>query len=246
MTGLPDIRAVYAATEATWPCARARRLGDWTIRDGQGGGKRVSAATLDGQAGAADIGAAEASMRALGQPALFMVRDGEETLDARLADAGYAVIDPVNAYACPVDCLTEACPPRLSSFDIWPPMAIQRDIWRAGGIDAARVAVMDRAAGPKTALLGRHDNRPAAAGFVACHQGLAMIHALEVLARARRAGMGRTLTRHAAHWAARHGARHLAVLCTRANDGANALYASLGMTLVGQYHYRFKEEATPG
>jgi hypothetical protein len=28
------------------------------------------------------------------------------------------------------------------------------------------------------------------------------------------------------------------VVCTRANEAANALYASLGMASVGQYHYR--------
>ena len=38
---------LYATLEATWPPAARRRVGPWTIRDGQGGGKRVSAATAE-------------------------------------------------------------------------------------------------------------------------------------------------------------------------------------------------------
>ncbi|NKW78995.1 GNAT family N-acetyltransferase, partial [Rhodobacteraceae bacterium R_SAG7] len=41
-------------------------------------------------------------------------------------------------------------------------------------------------------------------------------------------------------WAAEQGATELAVLCTRANAGANALYARLGMQQAGGYHYRIK------
>lgn len=245
MTALSDMGRIHAVTGVTWPAAAVWQAGEWTIRAGQGGGKRVSAATLEGEAETADIARAEQVMRDLGQSCLFMIRDGQEALDARLFEAGYQMIDPVNAYACPLDLLTGERPPRVTTFDIWEPMAIQRDIWTAGGIGPGRIAVMHRAKPPRTALFGRHDNRPAATGFVAIHDGIAMIHALEVLARDRRAGMGRHLTRHAAHWAAAQGATHLAVLCTKANAGANALYASLGMTLVGQYHYRIKEEPAP-
>lgn len=242
MSALPGIAEIYAVTEGTWPPASARELSGWTLRDGQGGGKRVSAATLAGPLEAADMGKAEAAMQAMGQDRLVMVRQGEAALDRMLEGAGYRVVDPVNAYVCPVDRLTDERPPRVTTFDIWEPMAIQRDIWKAGGIGPARVEVMARAKGPKTALFGRHDNRPAATGFVAIHYGIAMIHALEVLERHRRAGMGRHMTRHAAHWARAQGAHHLAVLCTKANAGANALYASLGMTLVGEYHYRLKTD----
>lgn len=245
MSRLPDMAAIYAVTAATWPAASVAHVGPWTIRDGQGGGKRVSAGSLDGDAETADIRLAEQAMRDLGQPCLFMLREGQEALDSQLESAGYRLIDPVNAYACPLGLLTAEHPPRVSTFDIWEPMAIQCDIWQAGGIGAERIAVMQRAAQPKTALFGRHDNRPAATGFVAIHEEVAMIHALEVLERDRRAGMGRHLTRHAAHWAAANGASYLAVLCTKANTGANALYTSLGMTLVGQYHYRIKEEHSP-
>jgi len=246
MTALPRIETLYAVTEATWPAASMREDGPWTLRDGQGGGKRVSAATLraPGAAVTADaLPTAEEAMRAMEQTPLFMIRQGEDALDALLAGAGYEVIDPVNMYACPVATLTTERPPKVTAFDVWEPMAIQLDIWKQGGIGPARIEVMRRAEGPKTARFGRENARPAATGFVAISDGIAMIHALEVLEAHRRTGLGRHLTRHAVHWAAGQGATHVSVLCTVANTGANALYSSLGMTLVGQYHYRIKKDA---
>jgi len=50
--------------------------------------------------------------------------------------------------------------------------------------------------------------------------------------------------RQAAHWAQTHGAAWMAVLCTQANAGANGLYASLGMQVVGQYHYRILSDTS--
>jgi N-acetylglutamate synthase len=41
--------------EATWPPAARHRAGPWVLRDGAGGGKRVSAATAEGPVTAADL-----------------------------------------------------------------------------------------------------------------------------------------------------------------------------------------------
>ena len=67
-----------------------------------------------------------------------------------------------------------------------------------------------------------------------------MVHALEVLSRHRREGLGRNMMRQAALWAEGHDATHMSVICTQANTAANALYVSMGFTLAGQYHYRRK------
>ena len=238
----PDIRTLHAVTEATWPPAARHARGPVTIRAGAGGGKRVSAATVAGAVTEEDLGRAEAEMRALGQAPLFHLRAGEDALDARLAARGYARIDPVTIHVAPTGALTGARPPRVTTFTIWEPLAIMREIWAEGGIGAARVAVMERAAAPKTGLLGRLRDQPAAAGFVALHAGIAMVHALEVRPRHRRAGMGRLMMLQAALWAEAQGARHLAVLCTQDNAGANALYAAMGFSRAGTYHYRIKEE----
>lgn len=237
---IPASPTLYEVIEATWPAAAIRTLGPFTIRDGAGGGKRVSAATTRAPVAPHDLAAAEDAMRALGQTPLFMIRQGEEALDEMLQDAGYDVIDPVNVYLCDTAPLACAEMPRLATFTIWEPLRIMREIWATGGINAARVAVMERAKGPKTGLFGRHGDRPAASGFVALHEGIAMVHALEILPRHRRQGLGRLMMQRAARWAQDQGATRIAVICTEANTGANALYGAMGFACVGHYHYRIK------
>lgn len=237
---MPGVQHLYSVIEGTWPPASEARAGPWIIRDGQGGGQRVSATTAIGPVTLDDLPGAEAAMRDLKQPQLFMIRDGDTEVDTMLEAAGYPIVDPVNIYVTPVSELTTELPPRVSTFAIWEPLAIMHDIWAAGGIGPGRFEVMSRTKGPKTALFGRSNNRPAAAGFVAIHDRIAMVHALEVLARHRREGLGRHMMRQAAFWAAEQGATHVSVICTQANQGANALYSSMGFSLVGQYHYRRK------
>lgn len=178
-------------------------------------------------------------MRALGQDCLFMVQPGQAALDASLAAEGYDVIDPTNGYATPVETLTDIAIPRVTAFVIWEPLAIMEEIWAAGGIGPARLAVMARAQ-TKTAILARWNEKPAGAGFVAIHAGIAMVHAVEVLAHQRRQGVAQWIMRRAAFWAQENGAHTLAVLTTAANGPANALYQGLGFAPVGGYHYRSK------
>ena len=230
---------IHALTEATWPPARRWERDGWTLRDGAGGGKRVSAATrFDPDA---EIAAAETAMRAMGQAPLFMLREGEEDLDRDLAARGYALVDPVNAYACPVARLTDVPIPRVTAFVIWEPLAIMREIWAQGGIGPERLAVMERVA-HKTALFGRMNEKPAGVAFAGIQNGACMVHAVEVLPQQRRQGMAGWLMRKAAFWAEAQGATDMAVLCTEANTGANALYAALGMQVAARYHYRRLED----
>lgn len=221
--------------EATWPPASQRRLGPFTLRDGAGGGKRVSAASLDGPFTEADVPPLEAAMA---EP-LMLIRAGQDELDTALDVRGWRIVDPVVAYAAPVSALCADLPP-LTAFPHWPPLEIARSIWAEGGIGPARIAVMDRVSGPKAALLGRIGDRPTGVAFVACHGAEAMVHALEVRAPGRRQGLGRNLLHAAANWAAEQGAMRLSLVVTRQNVAARALYARLGMETVGQYHYRMK------
>lgn len=237
-----DETRLFAVIDGTWPAARFVTLGPWTLRDGQGGGKRVSAASTDQEVTSEEIGMAEAGMADLGQPPLFMIREGQEALDSTLEARGYGVIDPSVAYAIPAAELDDRPIPRVTVLPHWEPLAIAREIWAEGGIGPARVAVMERAKGPRVALLGRHADKPAGVAYVAVHDGVAMLHALEILPHQRRKGMGQWMMRAAAHWARANDADLLSVICTRANAGANALYASLGMGRVGSYHYRHLPE----
>ena len=99
---------LYEVCDQTWPAARRFEAGNWTFRDGQGGGKRVSAATARGEVNLNDIAHGEVVMRGMGQHPLFMIRDGDDALDALLESAGYKVIDPVTLYTLPIAQLMDA------------------------------------------------------------------------------------------------------------------------------------------
>jgi ribosomal protein S18 acetylase RimI-like enzyme len=220
--------------EATWPPAYAWREGPFLRRDGAGGGKRVSAASCEGDWTEADL----EGIRARGE-GLMLIRATDRALDAALDARGWRIVDPVVAYAAPVTDLTADLPP-LAAFAHWPPLEITRAIWAEGGIGPERVKVMARAKGPHTAILARQDDRPAGAVFIALHGTEAMVHALEVRETQRRKGVGETLLRAAANWAADNGADRLSLVVTERNVAARALYTRLGLQAVGQYHYRMK------
>jgi GNAT superfamily N-acetyltransferase len=231
---------VWSALEATWPAAQVRRVGPWAVRQGLGGGKRVSATSVAALWTPPDIALAEAAMSDLGQAHLFTLRPEEADLDADLAARGYQRVDPVVLMAAPVEQVAAEGPERMTSFAHWPRMRITEDLWQQSGTGPARLAVMDRVAVPKVVVLGRRGDRAAGVAFTALSGGVVMVHALEVLPEWQRQGLARNLMRAAAQWGLALGARTLALAVTQANQPARALYASLGMDAVGQYHYRTK------
>ena len=232
--------AALAAIDGTWPAARYVTLGPVTLREGRGGGSRVSAATVAGAWAEADLDHAISAMEGMGQVPLFMVRPGQDGLDQALEARGFEVFAPVTLWSCPVSQLTDLKLPRVTAFPHWEPLAIAREIWAGGDIGPERVEVMSRVTGPKAAILMRTEDKPAGVGFVACDSEVAMVHAVEIRSQFRRKGLGAWLMRAAAIWAAGHGATRLTVLCTRANTAANGLYASLGMDAACGYHYRIQ------
>ena len=233
----PTTQQLFEASDQTWPAARVWTDGPWTLREGKGGGKRVSAASANGPVTEADIEAAETAMRGVGQSPLFMLRDGEDRLDALLAAKGYAVVDPVTVYTLPIERLTDKPIPRVTAFAVWEPLAIMTEIWAEGGIGPARLAVMARAK-TKTGIFTRWNEMPGGVAFAAVHDGICMVHAVEVRPEQRRQGVAEWMMRKAAFWGHAQGATHISVLCVKQNEAANALYRALGFAPVGGYHYR--------
>ena len=230
--------AMSVALEATWPPAGVTRLGPWLLRDGKGGGKRVSAATLAGPFDPDTIKDAEAAMLKAGDQALFQLSANDEGLDAALAARGYHLIDPVVIYSGNLTDIAQTAPLPMTTFPHWPPLAIAVDLWAEGGISPARLDVMHRVQGAKCAILARSSDRAAGVAFVAICGSSAMLHALEVTPTMRRKGAARNILLAAAQWAHHEGATDLGLAVTTANAPARALYASFGMQAVGQYHYR--------
>jgi GNAT superfamily N-acetyltransferase len=233
--------ALIRAMEATWPAADKADFGPVVLRDGQGGGKRVSAASAGQDWTAGDLDRAEKLMRDRGQAPLFQLLPDQTALDAELAARGYALVDPVLGYAARVATLAKPLAP-MTVFSHWPPLQIAREIWAEAGLGPARVAVMERAGGAKTVVLARQGDRPAGVLFAAKSGTSAMVHALEVRPEARRKGVAVRLLQAAAIWASDEGAEELGLVVTVANTPARALYAKLGMAEVAGYHYRELQE----
>ncbi|MGC1503352.1 MAG: GNAT family N-acetyltransferase [Sulfitobacter sp.] len=231
---LPDL---FAASEATWPAARTWEQDGFTLREGQGGGQRVSAATALGAVTEHQITAAEKAMQAIGQRPIFCERGDTPQLDQALAARGYVIKDPTTLYVLPIERLTDVEVPPVTAFSIWEPLAIMNEIWATDGIGQARRNVMARAA-CKTGVLARWNEQPAGAAFVAIHKAICMVHGLVVLPHQRRQGVAEWMMRRAAFWGQSQGATHISVLCVDANAGATALYRALGFEAVGGYHYR--------
>ncbi|PWK61661.1 GNAT family N-acetyltransferase [Roseicyclus mahoneyensis] len=235
---LVDLAPVIAAT---WPPAAVRTIGPFTVPTGAGGGQRVSAARLTDpdatDASEAEIDAALAAQADQGQAPLVMVQDHQTALDVRLSARRFAIRDTTHAMIAPTATLA-AHPPPVTCFATWPPLAIQTEIWAAAGVGPGRLAVMDRATGRKMSFFGRVDDKPAGTAFVAIHDGIAMLHALEIAPAQRRKGLGQIMMRAAADWAQAEGAARFAILVTGENQPALGLYASLGFEAVGTYHYR--------
>lgn len=227
----------FDVIDATWPAASSRMAGGFRVREGLGGGSRVSSASLEVPFPQADIDAAITAHRAFAQQPKFLIRPGEDALDQALAERDFELFDPVVLRVAPIERLLAEIPP-VTAFAHWPPLAITREVWAQGDIGPARQAIVARATGAKAAILGRKSDRAAGAAFVAIHDDIAMLHGLIVLPDFRRQGLAAAMMAEAARWSAANGAHTLALAVTKANAPANALYAGLGMEPASHYHYR--------
>lgn len=225
----PTAENLFDVIDETWPAFAKETVDGWCIREGRGGGKRVSAANQVHVS--ADIGVAEKAMASLKQDPLFMIRDGFPTLEMHLAKRGYSIIDPVIMLAKPVARNAE----NLAADFLDTPSDEQLKIWKSGGIGKNRIAVMDRVNHPKTFL-----QVDGATGFVAVYNDIAMVHAVEVDSNRRRQGIGKQLMTAAAMWAGMKGAKTISVVTTRDNRAAQNMYKQLGYSVIGHYHYRIK------
>lgn len=234
----PNGETLLAAIDVTWPAARTIATGPWLLREGLGGGQRVSAASAQSEVTNGDIDLAIDGLARLGQPPLFMIGPKDEALDGLLDKRGFQIKDPVKVLISPVANLVKDLP-GVAVTPSWPPLAVQREIWAAAGIGPARLDVMNRVQTSKTTHLGRSGDIPAGTAFTALYGDLAMLHALEIDTAQKRNGVGRNIMIAAANWAAKQRATWLAVLVVNANHAANAFYNNIGMVNSGfGYHYR--------
>ena len=226
-----------AAWAATWPAAEYATVGGFRVGRGAGGGGRVSAARAEGDWHPDDIDRAIAQQCDWAEAPLFAVSDDDAPLATALTARGWHGHTATVVLQSPIAALTDLAIPPVSAFALWPPLAIQRDLWTAMQVGPPRQAVMDRACGPKTAILGRTQDRAAGTAFLSVSGQIATLHALAVLPRFRRAGLADWMIRGSAAFGARHGAETLALAVTASNAPALALYDRLGFAQIGRYDY---------
>ncbi|PIB26548.1 hypothetical protein BFP76_11655 [Amylibacter kogurei] len=226
----PDIETLYDTIDATWAPFEIQTLNGWQIREGRGGGKRVSAATQTESN--AIIEEAESAMTALGQQHIFMIRAGFPTLEIQLARRQYSIMDATLIMACETSKIAAKHPVDVSQD----PSKTQAEIWGAGGIGQERLDVMRRVRVPKTCISIQNK----AAAFAAIHQGICMVHCVEVIESMRRQGLGKQIMQAVAEWAAQNKAHTVCILVVAANHGAKTMYEKMGLVEVGKYHYRIK------
>ena len=231
-----DEEDFVALIDATWPPQKTALFGPITCRFGGGGGQRVSSATALRPANDNELRQSIDWMIDANQSPLFRTQPGSP-FDAQLDALGFTAWDRTNFLVAPARELALLELPPIHAFEVWPPLAIQSDIWTSGGVDAARQVVMTRVKAPKTALLGRVGDSPVGAAFAAIREKFAMVHAVTVKPSARRQKAAHHMMVLAARWALGLGAENLAVLCVADNNSANAFFSSLGFEPVGQYHY---------
>jgi len=241
---LPPLSRLFQAMDATWTPKAIHKVGPWLVREDPGGGQRVAATTATREVNVADIAAAETAMRDLGQTCLFSLTTTDAALDVMLQDRGYEIVDPVLMIAAEISEMTLPYSKPLDAIPCALPLALQAEFWAQNGIGPGRLDVMARTKGPKAYLFSRHKDRPAGAAFVAVDDTIAMLHALCIDPNNRRQNLAARTMARAAIWAAENGANTLAVATTRENLPAQALFTSLNMSVVGNYHYRRKTENT--
>jgi ribosomal protein S18 acetylase RimI-like enzyme len=239
---------ILALLAATWPTAEQQEAGPFLLRDGAGGGKRVSCASLIAPDWAGEgIDAAAQAMRALGQVPLFMIWPDwppDAALDAALQCAGYGQVDPVMIYCAPCArlaaqavALAEAgVEPDVRA--VWPPPDTLRVAWQAGGVGPARQAVMDRVPGRKAAIWVQRAENVVGLAFIAQSGAQVMLHALHIAPEWRRQGLASLLMRGAAQGSMSRGADQLCLAVAAANTPARAMYERLGLQPIAGHHYR--------
>ncbi|MDO5529776.1 MAG: GNAT family N-acetyltransferase [Paracoccus sp. (in: a-proteobacteria)] len=230
--------ALDAAFDATWPAETRDQIGGLMFcANGGVGGDRVNASHAIARWNEADIDKAIAQYDALGQPPMFRAMERDVTLIAALEARGFQSKPGAALMTIDVELLSDVPVPDMTVLAHWPPLSIQRELWRAGGYDDARMAVMERADGPKISLLARIDDRAAGSAFVAIEGETAMIHAIEVAPAYRRRGLAGFMLRRAAIWADDAGAATLALAVGTENSAAIATYNRLGFAPAGHYDY---------
>jgi ribosomal protein S18 acetylase RimI-like enzyme len=238
------LAAIEAAAVRGWPALETRQIDGWLARCTSGGSVRAnSVAALAWTGGDIDvaIGAVERFYGAHGAPSVFTISEASlpESLDARLAERGYARHGDHVTMAKTVDRSVEA--PSAAHIaeacdEGW--LAVYLCGLSADRRDAAPGIL--RRLPPASYVSLRRDGRVIASGLTIVDGDLASVQCMATLTQARRTGAATAVLAAIEHHAAAAGARYLYLQTDAGNIAAQELYRRAGYGVVGHYHTRVR------
>ncbi len=241
-----QIRQMEQAAARAWPARRIVTVDGWQVRLSGGGARRANSVLpliYHGTDVSRAVDAVEALYRADGTRSYVQVSSIAEPadLDDHLAARGYTYEEPSLLMAKRLaPC---AMPPSVTSSDT--PSPAWLDIYTEP-LEAARKAAAPTvlAAVPhrRTFLQYSKDQTPCTSALcVVSDDGIALVECVATKATMRRTGGAGIMMDAVESWAVDQRATVMALQVTGSNTAARALYEQRGYTVVGRYHYRYKD-----
>lgn len=243
--GLPDAAVFERAGLQAWPGVDVEWDGDWVRRASGGYTKRANSVQClnpaDNDDVDARIDAAEAWFAQRKLPPVFrMTPLSAPALSAALDARGWRTIDASYLFAMPLE-PTQA-DPRGRIYGVhdrgW--LTIQQSLAGYTDEQLAKLETLLHAMTVAACGIVLHDDHgtPVTSALMAIADGIVVTGNVVTAPDQRRKGYGAAMMRTGHAWAHDAGARIAALNVQADNDGAQALYGSLGYTYQYDYHYR--------
>ena len=239
--------AIEGAAVRAWPAGETCDVDGWLWRYSGGGSQRansVSALYYRGADVERTIDEIEELYRVRRAPVRFQVGfplSQPEDLDARLAARGYVIHDPVTTLVKPIEAV--AMPASVILRDA--PSEGWSEVYLSNVSPDRRpfaAAILARVPAPRVFAEARGESGVVATALGVLHEGAVIAECVGTAASARRQGAASAVMRALEAWGVAQDARTIGLQAVTTNAPAQGLYAALGYTAAGTYHYRFLGE----
>lgn len=239
--------AIEGAAVRAWPAGETRQVDGWLWRYSGGGSQRansVSALRYRGADVERTIDEIERLYRTHHAPVRFQVGfplSEPEDLDERLAARGYVVHDPVTTLIKPVEpvALPDDVQLGASPSDGWMRVYLSNI---TPDRQPFASAILARVPAPCVFAEVMRGGETLATALGVLHEGAVIAECVGTSASARRQGAASTVMSALEAWGSAQGARTIGLQAVTTNMPAQGLYAALGYTAAGTYHYRYLEK----
>lgn len=245
----PSVAAIERAGLIAWPGIEVEWDGEWVRRAANGYTKRANSLQCldpsDDDDAAARLQQGRRWFEARGLPAVVRTTPLESPgLTAALDADGWTSIDRSHVLAMP---LPEPVPnpgSLILSVDDERFLEAQRRLQAYSAQQMAGLqALLGAFAVPAAGIVVYRDSQPAASGLMAIADGIVVTGNVVTDPTRRREGLASAMMRTGFAWARATGASWAALNVQANNDGARALYQSLGFS--HQYGYRYRIPGAP-